>query len=287
MSVLHAWRSQCEVRRFDGNEPQVFSTGCSDLDDLITFPAEYFFAPNGDQGVTNPDFISGEVKGIPRGNVLKLSGTSGKTQFSLQLVSQALLQSSRQSTTGGQNRVRYCYSTAGHSGHSLAQRLFQLIEKNSGRGEKRMLKEAAKKIEFQSIATVSQLTCTIASLEQEWLEQASHNTSDGSGKGPVSMLVLDALPLMLAESEDATKIQSLERWLKRLARHFSVLIVIVTTTGGGGGSSSIYDNAMSSDIHLQLQQRTPTAVSVQLIRHPARPVTKNDCITYSPHRCNA
>jgi hypothetical protein len=131
------------------------------------------------------------------------------------------------------------------------------------------MEDAAKKIEFQPIATVSQLISTIAKLEEEWLQDAKANDNDDADananarrQGKVSMLVLDALPLMIAERENATKIQSLERWLKRLARHYSVLIVIVTATGGGrGGSSSIYDNAMSPDIHLQLSKRTPTASS--------------------------
>lgn len=274
MSALEAWRSQ---RLREDDQSPVFSTGISDLDDLIAFPAEFCFAANAD-GTSTVDFASDQIKGIPPGYVLKLTGASGKTQLSLQLASQSLLQSSRLLATKP-GRVRYCYSTAGHSGYSLAQRLFQHIENTIGRGEKKMLKEAAKRIEFQPIATVSQLTTTIARLEREWLEE-SRKDRDEAGKGAVSMLVLDALPLMMPEGEDFTKIQSLERWLKRLARQYSMIIVIVTT--GAGRSSSIYDNAMSPDIQLLLKQKTPTTLSIQLLRHPTRPVTKNDYIVYSP-----
>ena len=277
ISALEAWRSQSTVRRKENKQSPVFSTGISDLDDLIAFPAEFCFAPNAD-GTSAVDFASDKIKGIPPGYVLKLSGASGKTQLSLQLVSQILLQSSRPSATKP-GTVRYCYSTAGHSGYSLAQRFFQHIENTIGRGEKKMLKEAAKRIEFQPIATVSQLTTTIAKLEREWLEE-SRKDSDEGGKGAVSMLVLDALPLMMPEGEEFTKIQSLERWLKRLARQYSVIVVIAAT--GAGRASSIYDNAMSPDIHLLLQQKTPTTLSIQLLRHPTRPVTTNDCIVYSP-----
>lgn len=285
MSVLDAWRSQCDVRRKDRNRPEILSTGCSDLDNLVAFPSEYFFAHNDGQDELLPcnvDFVSGEAKGLPQGHLLKLSGTSGKTQLALQLVSQAMIQSS-QNSLGKHKRVRYCYSTAGHSGHSLAQRLFQLIENKVGKGEKKILEDVAKKIEFQPIATVSQLTSTIAKLEEEWRgrQEILHHNGGTRVHDTVSMLVLDSLPQMIVEREDVSKIQSLERWLKRLARHYSVLIVIVATTGGGG-PSSIYDNAMSPDIHLTLQKRTPTTLSIRLLRHPAKTITQSDCITYTP-----
>ena len=102
-----------------------------------------------------------------------------------------------------------------------------------------------------------------------------------TGRNAVSMLVIDALPLMVSEREDPMKIQSLERWLKRLARHYSMTIVIVTSAGSAG-LSSIYDNAISSDIHLQIEKTTPTTSSIHLLRHPAKCVTKNDCIAYNP-----
>ncbi len=279
VSALDAWRSECEMHRKSENQPQIFSTGCSDLDKLVAFPTEYIMAPGGNRDPLvsgDEDFVSGEARGIPRGYVLKLSGAQGKTQVALQLASQALIQFSRLSAQN-HNRIRYCYSTAGHSGRSLAQRLFQLVEKNIG--DKRMLKDAAKKIEFQPISTVSQLTSTIAKLEQQW--------ASADEKSTVSMLVLDALPLMLVEGENVNKIKSLERSLKRLARHYCVLVVIVTTTTTTGGSSSIYDNAMSPDIHLQLQKRTPKSVSIQLMCHPTKPVTKNDRIVYTPPTFNS
>ena len=288
MSALHAWNLQQEMLSKNQNNPQIYSTGCRALDDLIAFPAEYFFSPD-DSDVAIPynvDIDSGETKGLPRGYVLKLSGTTGKTQLALQLVAQIITQSSQ--LPGNDERIRYCYSTAGHSGYSLAQRFFQLIENNNiNNSEQRISwKDIAKKIEFQPIATISQLTSTMAKLEEEWLQHISSSMSSTScrsdreeqqrggarEKGPVAMLVLDSLPMMLVEREDADRIQSLERWLKRMARHYSVLIVIVTT--GGGGSSSV-----APDIHLQLQKLTSTTSSVQLMRHPAKSVTEKDCIT--------
>jgi len=303
MSVLDACNSQHKMLWKDQNHLHIFSTGYSDLDNLIAFPTEYFLEPNDDRGATIPcnvDLVSGKAKGLPRGYVLKLSGTSGKTQLAIQLVSQAMIQSFQQST-GKNKRIRYCYSTAGHSGYSLVQRLFQLIKNNTDISEEKTLKDVAKKIEFQPIASLSQLISTIARIEEECLqhtslislkapcdreEGVSHPDGDTRGHNTVSMLVLDALPLMIVEREDATQIQSLERWLKRLARHYSVLVVIVTTAGGVG-SSSIYDNAMSPDIHLHLQKRTTTTLSIHLMRHPAKSVTEKDYITYTPPKFKA
>jgi hypothetical protein len=297
VSVLEAWSSQNEMLGKDRNRSQMFSTGCKELDELIAFPADYLLSLNGDCGVRDADLVSGEAKGLAPGYVLKLSGKTGKTQLAMQFVAQAMVQSSSQKPTTRHNRIRYCYSTAGHSGRSLAQRLFQLIGNNTENIQKTTFQDAAKNVEFEPIATVSQLTTSIAKLEEEWLQHAasikassnkedeSHGNGETNAKGTVSMLVLDALPLMMAEREDAMKIQSLERWLKRLARHYSVFLVIVATTGSGG-SSSIY-KTLSPDIHLQLDKRTPTTVSVRLLRHPAKSITKNDCIVYTPPNFNA
>jgi len=291
ISILDARNSKHEMIRKSQNLPQILSTGNSELDNLIAFPTEYFFDPDGDVILPpNADFISGEAKGLPRGYVLKLSGTSGKTQLALQLVSHAMIQSS-QEHLGTFQRIRYCYSAAGHSGHSLAQRLFQLIENGMDNSNEESLRAAAKKIEFQPITAMSQLISIIAKLEEEWLqhmkkspcgeESQPYPNETKTGRNAVSMLVIDALPLMVSEREDPMKIQSLERWLKRLARHYSMTIVIVTSAGSAG-SSSIYDNAISSDIHLQIEKTTPTTSSIRLLRHPAKCVTKNDYIAYNP-----
>ena len=319
MSVLHAWKLQQEILSKNHQNPQIYSTGCRALDHLIAFPAEYFFSPDDSNGSTtiphdiSIDINSGETKGLPRGYVLKISGTTGKTQLALQLVAQVVTTQSSQSPRNDEI-IRYCYSTAGHSGHSLAQRLFQLIENSNNNREQRIRKDVAKKIEFQPIATVSQLISTIAKLEEEWLQQhtsASVSASASSRscfdrdeeeehqhqrprqrqrqqqrggareRSPVAMLVLDDLSLMLVERDDADRIRSLERWFKRLARHYSVLIVIVTT-GVGGSSVNMNNNNnnnMAPDIHLQLQKLTSTTSSVQLLRHPAKSVTEKDCIT--------
>ena len=155
---------------------------------------------------------------------------------------------------------------------------------------------AAEKIEFQPITTISQLISTVAKLEEEWLqhgrnpssgkEDQSYSNETTKGTGIISMLVVDALPLMVAEREDSTKIKSLERWLKRLARHYS-LMVVITTSSGNNGSSYVYDHAMSPDIHLQIEKTTPTKSSIHLLRHPAKCVSKSDYIAYNPPNYNA
>uniref|UniRef100_A0A7S4AR26 Uncharacterized protein n=2 Tax=Pseudo-nitzschia australis TaxID=44445 RepID=A0A7S4AR26_9STRA len=296
MSLLHAWDLQQEMNSKNQKRFEIFSTGCRALDNLLAFPAEYFFSS--DDGVAgsaishNVDTDFGEVKGIPRGYVLRLSGTTGKTQLALQFVAKAITQSSQRSP-GWNKRIRYCHSTAGHSGCSLAQRLFQLIENiNIGNDDHRVREDTTKKIEFQPIATVSQLISTIAKLEEEWLQRTASEQQQPQGKqqlrggstekGPVAMLVLDALPWMLVEREEAERIQALNRWLKRIARHYHVWIIIVTPTVGGRPSSklsSLYGNTMSPDIHLRLQKQTSTRSSLQLMRHPAKAVTEQDCIT--------
>lgn len=308
--------------------PLIVSTGCPSLDRLVGFPAEYCLASSNNSNNNNngqhpvlrkiAGTDSGEIPGLPWGYVLKLSGTGGKTQLALQLASQAILQNNNNSNsnTGEKNhhhkqqtRIRYCYSTAGHSGSSLAKRVVRLLEENgsktntTGSEKKAVLGDAARQIEFQPIATLSQLLCALATIEEEWLqntstpesptndddeEEEAPNQDDGgeSRRQPnttVSMLVLDALPWMMAEREDAAQIRSLDRWLKRLARHYSMLVVVVVTTstggtGGGGGSMSVYDTAMSPDVHLSLQKRTPATLSVRLMRHPAKAVTENDCV---------
>eukprot|EP00536_Pseudo-nitzschia_multiseries_P001170 jgi/Psemu1/2696/gm1.2696_g len=358
---------------------EILSTGCRDLDELVAFPAEYSFSfsfsdgygevdlrdgnlPEPEPGSsacavpvpenaetntnTNMDSTGGgdTVGGLPRGYVLKLSGTTGKTQLALRFAARAATQSlmlassSRRRSSQQQEgcerreriRIRYCYSTAGHSGQSLAQRVFHHIEttlqqyqnnnnNNNNNAEGRAhghgrcgvsSNDVAKSIEFQPIASLAQLVTTIAKLEQEWLKHATTSELQcgegeqepsppppppqgegaqrqrGPGRtGPVSMLVLDALPWMMIEREESERIRSLHRWLKRLARHYSVWIVVVTSTGDGGGSSSstsassLYHHAMPSDIQLRLQKQSPTQSSLRLMRHPAKAVTEQDCIT--------
>ena len=291
ISVQDAWESQQKMANKQQNFHHVYSTGCSNLDDLIAFPSEYFSQLNGNQNVTMScyvDSISGEAKGLPTGYLLKLSGTSGKTQLAIQLASEAIIHTFQTSIVT-KKRIRYCYSTAGHSGYALAQRLFQVIRNKTDYTEEKVLKDMVKTVEFQPIKTLSQLVSSMAKLEKEFsqnaaLESSSENKGVSNDKviaekqGMVSMLVVDAMPLMIFEGEDAMKIDSLERWLKRLARHYSVLVVIVATSGGGR-LSSIQNNKTTSDIHLQLQKTTSTTLSIRLMRHPAKPVTEKDCIT--------
>jgi len=258
LSALQTWTIHQKIL---STKPPVYSTGCRALDELIAFPNEYFSH--------NPGIR--ETNGLHRGYVLQLTGISGKTQLALQLATQVV----RLSAALNDDRVRYCYSTAGHSGCSLAQRFLQLL----GNGNERLSGDLAKKIEFQPIATVSQLVSTLAKLEEEWLHHSKNLTlcsirkqqqSDLRKKGVVTLLVLDALPLMLIEREGIDVIQSLERCLRRLAQHHSVLIV---TTGIGNS------NNIAPDIHLHIQKLTSTTSSIRLIRHPAKFATEKDCIT--------
>ena len=272
LSALHVWKLQQESL---STGPHVYSTGCRALDDLVAFPIEYFLCAPG----FHYNVHSRESLGIPRGYVLQVSGTIGKTQLALQLAVQVIQQSKAEKG----HRVRYCYSTAGHSGYSLAQRFSQLL----GNSNQQICEDMTKKIEFQPIASVSQLVKTLAKLEEDWLLHASESPSSSvrweeqqqqnetRKKGQVAMLVLDSLPFMLVERDDIGQQQTIERWLKRLARHHSMLIV---TTGG------FSNNNTSPDIHLQLRKLSPTTSSVRLIRHPARLANEKDSITVL-HSC--
>jgi len=270
LCALQTWNLH---QKIISTKPHVYSTGCRALDELIAFPIEYF--SHYDPGIIYNEDSSRELMGLHRGYILQLSGTTGKTQLALQLAAQAIQQ---QSSSGLNNddRVRYCYSTVGHSGSSLAQRFFELLGNNGS--ERRLVEDVTKKIEFQPIATISQLITTLAKLEKEWLHHSSVSSQQRQQrkeikeKGPVAMLVLDALPLMLVERESIDLIRSLERWLKRIARHHNVLIV---TTGGGASNN----NNMNPDMHLHIQKVTSTTSSVRLIRHPAKFATENDFIT--------
>mmetsp|Transcript_6339 Transcript_6339/g.15705 ORF Transcript_6339/g.15705 Transcript_6339/m.15705 type:complete len:424 (-) Transcript_6339:2326-3597(-) len=291
ISVQEAWDLQHKMAKKHQNCTHVISTGCSDLDGLVAFPAEYFTQLNGKEDVAKAhcdDSISGEYKGLPTGYVLKLSGTSGKTELAIQLASEAIMQAF-QTSKGTKKRVRYCYSTAGHSAYSLAQRLLQLIQDKTDYGEDMMLKDILKTTEFQSITTVSQFVSMMAKLEIELSQHTTLDSSSENDKGSndegiverkptLSMLVLDAMPFMVFEGEDGMKIDSFERWVKRLARHYSVLVVIVTPSGGGR-LSSVQSNKTASDIHIQLQKKSSTTLSIRLMCHPAKPVTERDCIT--------
>ena len=276
LSALQKWNLHQNIIL---TKPHVYSTGCRALDELIAFPIDYF--SHYDPGIIYNEDSNRETMGLHRGYILQLSGATGKTQLALQLAAQVIQQSS--SALNNDDRVRYCYSTAGHSGSSLAQRFFELL--GIGGSERRLVEDITKKIEFQPIATISQLITTLAKLEEEWMHHLSVSSSGSirqhqqqrseiKEKGPVAMLVLDALPLMLVERENIDLIQSLERWLKRIARHHNVLIV---TTGGGANNNN--NNNMNPDIALHIQKLTSTTSSVRLIRHPSKFPTGNDCIT--------
>lgn len=268
LTAMQTWdlhqKSLSNMRR-----PQAFSTGCRALDELIGFPTDLIarYSCN-----TNYNEDSTEIQGLRGGYVLQLTGTIGKTQLALQIASQVI----RQSSMVNSCRIRYCFSTAGHSSCSLAHRFFQL----QGNGSERLTEDDAKKIEFQPIAKLSQLVSTVAKIEEELLSFPNDASSNQTRveqeqsvcryKNPVSVLILDTLPLMLVESDGIDRIRSLERRLKRLARHHMVLVVI---TGVGA------INSLSPDIHLKIQKLTSTTSSVRLIRHPEKFVTENDCIT--------
>lgn len=229
-----------------------FSTGCHALDELIAFPAEYTYE-GGD------DAAGG---GLPRGYVVLISGLAGKTQLALQLAAQVTIQSPDDS-------VRYCYSTAGHSGYSLAQRYMQFVERTAIDVGK---EELGRKIQFQPISVILDLVKSLSALEAEFLRYQECSTAP-QGKElvqrPPVMLILDSFSMMVAGEEDMTQIQLIERWLKRLARQHSLIVVY---TGGGGSRMEI------SDIHLEIQQVTSISCSIHLLRHPARLITQRDMI---------
>jgi KaiC/GvpD/RAD55 family RecA-like ATPase len=234
-------------------KPYVFSTGCRALDELVSFPEEYH--PN----YADANAISG--KGILRGHVLFISGNAGKTQFALQLAAQVVLQSH------GEERVRYCYSTVGHSGRSLAKRTVDLLGTRTERGGG----EKARQIEFQPIVGTTGLLKTLAELEdglshQICLSQGPGDEGDSVLKQsyhPPAMIVIDSFSAMLQERDDRHQImQLMERRLKRLARLYFISIVVTAV----GGPATTTD----ADIHVHLHSHSADATSLQLIRHPTK-----------------
>lgn len=247
LTALQLWRrqrQQLEPVSLQGGLHR-FSTGCRALDDLIAFPPEYTLDDGDDVG-----------GGLPRGYVVQISGAAWKTQLALQCAAQVALLSHHSES------VRYCFSTAGHSGYSLAQRYVQFLERPAadGGGEVR-----GGQVQFQPIATVLDFVKSLSALEEDWLRYEEQD--EKLEAAPPVVLVLDSFATMTAGEEDIHRIQSLERWLKRLARQHSILVVC---TGGGGSNSE------SADIQLEIQQATPTTCSIRLVRHPAKLVTEKD-----------
>jgi hypothetical protein len=246
LQLLERHREQAIPSATQG--PLRFSTGCQALDELVAFPADYTYG-GGD-----------EIGGLQRGYVVLITGLGGKTQLALQLAAQVAIKSS-------DDYVRYCYSTAGHSGYPLAQRYLQLV----GNAAEVAREELGRKIQFQSITTFLDLVKSLSALEEEWLRYPELSTTGPQEdliERPPVVLVLDSFAMMTAGEEDAVQIQSVERWLKRLARQHGLIVVCT----GRGSRSEI------CDIHLEIQQVTPSSYSISLLRHPARLVTERDQI---------
>ncbi|KAL3920002.1 MAG: hypothetical protein SGILL_003474, partial [Bacillariaceae sp.] len=246
------------------------STGCRSLDDLISFPKEYEMSSTyreewnvvGAEGLEDDTGAPNQQGGWPRGYVMSLTGKTGKTQLCLQLAAQACRQS-------GQG-VRYCYSTAGHSQHSLAKRVKELIGAIST--DRRDKHERMKLIEFVPISNSTQLSMALAELEAEWMQQ-KQQAQENHRTGEIAMLVLDSLPLMLVDKEEH-KTSYLERWLKRMARQHAVWIVV---TGVSPTSAAPLNTA---DIQLQLSPGASSLTNnIQLVRHQAKFVTNQDRIS--------
>ncbi|KAL3908132.1 MAG: hypothetical protein SGILL_008599, partial [Bacillariaceae sp.] len=259
--------------------PYTISTGCRALDDMIAFPEEFEYSP-GNQHLhpkaVDADADADEARGpifrkggLPRGYVMSLTGTTGKTQLCLQLAAQACLQT--------KERVRYFYSTAGHSGLSLARRLKQLLDVTSGKSAKY---QQLKRVEFVPIANSSQLLVGLGELEEEWIQRkrdlAAHMhaeaSSDANASG-VCMILLDSWPLMLVDKEETESMRYVERWLKRMARQHSMWNIV---TGVGPTSAAPLDAA---DVRLRLLPETSTLTNLSLIQHPAKLVTNKDNIS--------
>jgi KaiC/GvpD/RAD55 family RecA-like ATPase len=253
--------------------PYSLSTGCRALDELIAFPEEFEYASRTDQqsgrrpwNITATEEFGDETGtgahergGLPRGFVLALTGTTGKTQLCLQLAAQTCIQTGQ--------RVQYCYSTAGHAGYSLAKRLKTLVDAPS----KSVRNERMSRIDLVPIADSTQLMVVLAELEDQWIQQ--HPRQNENAKD-VAMLILDSLPLMLTDKEESDySMGYLMRWLKRMSRQYAVWIVV---TGMVPTSAVPLDEA---DMELELFPGASSSLTnLRLVHHTAKLVTRKDQI---------
>jgi KaiC/GvpD/RAD55 family RecA-like ATPase len=233
------------------------STGCRALDALVSLPPDY----------SNSNSNISAVEGFPRGHVLCFSGPSGsgKTQLSLQLAVQASSLFQQESSSC---RVRYCYSTAGQSGRALAQRCAQLIQ-NQLSSSSSLEKQVLKNIEFQPVRTTTRLVTVLASLEEKLL--LNSNTSPTVYQHPF-MLVVDSLS-NLEVVQDEHQVARIGRWLKRLARQYSIWVVLVVS--GKNGTTN-------GDFQIACHPNNQNAVVATLLQHPTRPDQPSITLLHTP-----
>lgn len=275
MSGLLLWKSQQQQEnKASSNQSWTISTGCRALDELIAFPEEYIGHKHGgrDAAVEMTDEIIPDRRmgGFPRGHVLQVTGNTAKSQLCLQLAVQACLDGSP---------VRYCYSTAGHSGKALAARCKQLVKHSPRRSATTRpagsgTKEALKRVEFVPISTAFQLYQSLASLEEELTPEKNDtgNTDDSMGCS-ASLLIVDALPSMLVEWDGGDPLRHVSQWLKRIARQHSIWIWV---TGSWSLSTKLLD---APDVHLHVQSQSESNANVRLLRHSSKLVTSKDCVS--------
>lgn len=231
------------------------STGCRVLDAMLSLPAEY----------SDPD-VSTRHGGFPRGHVLCFSGPSGsgKTQLCLQLAVQASNISQQASSSC---HVRYCYSSAGQAGSALAHRYSQLIKNQIPSSVE---KQALKNIEFQPIRTTTQMVIALSSLEEELLRTCSAGHT--FCQEPF-MLIVDSLS-NLEVIQDEHQIARIGRWLKRLARQYSIWIVYV--------AGHQHSSTTNSDFQIACHPNDQDAIVSTLLRHPTRPDQPSISLLYTP-----
>lgn len=243
VNAMQAWQQEQER-----NGPSTsLSTGCRAMDELLSLPPEY---TNQLALKNHQEQCRGGMMGFPRGHLLCLSGSagSGKSQWCLQLSAQALRDSRR--------RVRYCYSSAGHNGHALAQRLSQLLlPYQTVSPIRRSSSKTLERIEFQPMRTTTQLVATLKALEEELLLLSCD---------PL-VLVVDSLSNLDVQG-DSSQMTRLYRNLKRLARQYSLWVVIAQSTTNTSG-----------DYHVECQSLmtttttvTTTTIQATVRKHPTR-----------------
>eukprot|EP00980_Cylindrotheca_fusiformis_P019161 scaffold6494_cov109-Cylindrotheca_fusiformis.AAC.3 len=269
INALQALQYETE-RQLGQEEVSTLSTGCRALDELLSLPDEYNNIIN--NIINNND--NHIAKGFPRGHVCSISGPSksGKTQLCLQLAAQAALLLSTSSSSCPRRRVRYCYSTAGQVGTSLAHRLAQLMTTTT-------TTSSLLAVEFQPIRSTTQLITILSSLEDEWLlllESSSQQQQQQQQQQLPFLLVVDSLSNLEIQDEDQLG-RIAGHWLKRLARQYSIWVVYVT------GSTTTTTTAAAADFQLACHPTNQgTAIITTLLRHPARLDQPSISLFYTP-----
>ena len=201
-----------------------WSTGCQALDAWLSLEET-------NDTTTNK---SGTAVG---GQVLVLSGPSGKTQVALQLARAA----SSSASHSNPQRVRYCYSTAGHAGLPNYQHLG----------------EGGHRIEFQPVSNVTQLFRILSALEVEWSED----------RGP-GMIIIDSLSHVFIDDDNFLD----QRW-KRLARLYSVNVVLVVSVASTMVACDTEWQCRTTAV--TTGESAQPNLEVTLLRHPTRLISES------------